>query len=183
MWTRAMCAGLLSAVVTWPSAAAALSAEECDQIDLRFKGLPGAPSARCDTGGLGGGGDQGSGTTETIQVIGSRFVLLVSHAAVGHRTYLGRLTVREMLRNSRAFASIDDWGEEAESGEFSVRRFNGKFSDGARTACFGFARYSGHVARTTGYRHLINGFYCDIDESPPSDSRIGEVLGSLEYSF
>jgi hypothetical protein len=178
-----MFAGLLSAVVTWPSAAAALSAEECDQFELRFKGLSGAPAATCDAGGLGGGGDQGSGTTETIQVLGSRFVFLVSHASVGHRTYLTRLTVKEMLRNSRAFASIEDWGDEVESGEFSIRRFKGRFSDGARTACFGFARYSGHVPRTTGYRHLINGFYCDMDESPPTDSRIGEVLGSLEYGF
>jgi hypothetical protein len=183
MWARAVLAGLLSAVVLWPSAAVTLSAEECDEFELRFKGLQGAPAASCDTGGIGGGGDQGSGTTETIQVIGSRFVFVASHAEVGHRTYLRRLTVKEMLRNWRAFASIDDWGDEMESGEFSVRRFNGKFSDGARTACFGFARYSGHVARTTGYRHLINGFYCDIDEVPPTDSRIGEVLGSLEYSF
>jgi hypothetical protein len=183
MWTRLMLAGLLAAVVVWPTAVAALSAEECDQIDIHFKGLPGAASPRCDIGSIGGGGDRGSAKTEMIQVIDSRFVFVVSHAAVGQRSYLRRLTVNEMLRNYGAFASIDDVGEEAESGEFSVRRFNGKFSDGARTACFGFARYSGHVSHTTGYRHLINGFYCDLDESSPSDSRIDEVLGSLEYSF
>jgi hypothetical protein len=178
-----MLAGLLSAVVSWPSAATALSTEECDGFDLRFNGLSGAPAARCDTGGIGGGGDQGSGTTETIQVIGARFVLVASHAAVGHRTYLRRLTVKELLRNFSAFSSIDNWGEESENGDFSVHRFSGKFFDGARTACFGFVRYSGHVPSTTGYRHLINGFYCDMDEVPPTDGRIAEVLGSLEYSF
>lgn len=176
-----MFAGLLSAAIAWPWAMA--SADECDGFELRFKGLPGA-SANCEAGGIGGGGgDRGSGTSETIQVFGSRFVFIASHASVGHRTYLIRLTVKELLRNSRAFSSIDEWGEESDNGNFSVHRFKGKFFDGARTACFGFARYSGHVPRTTGYRHLINGFYCDMDEEPPTDGRIGEVLGSLEYGF
>jgi hypothetical protein len=180
MWTRAVFAGLLSAAIAWPSATA--STAECNDFELRFKGLPGA-RVTCETGGIGGGGDRGSGMSETIQVFGSRFVFVASHASVGHRTYLVRLTVKELLGNSPAFSSIDEWGEEAKNGEFAVRRFKGKFFDGARTACFGFARYSGHVPRTTGYRHLINGFYCDMDEVPPSDSRIGEVLSSLEYKF
>lgn len=180
MWTRAVLAGLVSAVVAL-ALRPAVSAQECDELDLRFKGLPGA-TVSCEVHGIGGDGDS-SATSEMIQVFGSRFVLIVSHASAGHRTYLIRLTVKELMRNSRAFASIDEWGDEAESGEFYVRRFNGKFFDGARTACFGFARYSGHVARTTGYRHLIRGFYCDIDEVAPTDGRISEVLGSLEYSF
>lgn len=185
MKTRLMRVALVAAGALLPSSeAGSLSAAECAELSIRIEGLRQPLAMECGTRGIGGGGDQGSGTNEFIQVIGADFVFVVTHAAAGHHTYFLRLGVKDVVENYRAFDTTDGWGKETESGEFAVRRFDASLAgSGARAACFGFTRYSGHVSRTTGYRHHLSGFYCDLAGSPPTDHRIDEMMGSVKYDF
>jgi hypothetical protein len=185
MKTRLMRAVLATAgVLLLSSEAGSSGPAECAELSVRIEGLPQPLSMECGTRGIGGGGDQGSGTSEFIQAIGVDFVFVVTHAAAGHHTYFLRLGVKDVVENYRAFDTTDGWGDETESGEFAVRRFEaGLAGSGARAACFGFTRFSGHVARTTGYRHHLSGFYCDLAGSPPTDGRIDEMMNSVKYDF
>jgi hypothetical protein len=179
--------GLVAAMaaIAWHGERAlAVSAGECAGLSIRVKDLPEANSAQCGSENFGGGGDQGSGKDEYIQIMESDSIIVISHASVGLRTYLRRLGVKDVIGNFHIFASTDNWGEETESHDFAVRRFDAKLNgSGAKVVCFGFAHFAGHVASTTGYRHLISGYLCNFGSTPPTDSRIDQLMGSIEYDF
>jgi hypothetical protein len=167
-----------------PSGSRALSTGECADLSVQIKGLPEAAAAECEAGSFGGGGDQGSGTDEFIRMMNARSVFIVVHAFAGRQTYLNRISVKAMIGRFRGLDDVGDWGEEGESGDFTVRRFRAKLSgSGGTMACFGFSLYAGHFARTSGYRHHLGGFYCDFDGTEITDGRIAELVGSIEYSF
>lgn len=87
-------------------------------------------------------------------------------------------------RNYRIFESTDDWGEETESHEFAVRRFGAKLTgSGSPVLCFGFVHFTGHVAGSTGYRHIISGYSCTFGSTPPTDARIDQLVGNIAYDF
>lgn len=181
---RGLLSASVAAILLLPIPSLALSARDCEQLSIRIVGLPEAGLAQCEVGGFGGGGDQGQGSSELIQAIGADSFFVVSHAYVGHHTYLQRRGVKDMIDGVSAFSTFGSWGEETKSGDFDVRRFDAKLADGGQqAACFGFSRYSGHVAGTTGYRHHIAGFYCDLAGQAPSDARVAELMNSLEYDF
>jgi len=162
----------------------ALSAGECADLSIRVKELPEASSAQCGAENFGGGGDQGSGRDEYIQIMEADSIIVISHASVGVRTYLKRLGVKDVIGNFSIFASTDNWGEETESHDFSVRRFDAKLrGNGTEVACFGFVHFAGHVARSTGYRHLISGYSCNFGSARPTDARIDQLVGSIDYDF
>jgi len=162
----------------------ALSAGECADLSIRVKDLPEASSAQCGSENFGGGGDQGSGRDEYIQIMEADSIIVISHASVGVRTYLRRLGVKDVIGNFSIFASTDNWGEETESHDFAVRRFDAKLSgNGTEVVCFGFVHFAGHVARSTGYRHLISGYSCNFNSSRPTDARIDQLIGSIDYDF
>jgi hypothetical protein len=162
----------------------ALSAGECAGLSIRIKDLPEASAARCGSEKFGGGGDQGSGMDEFIQIMGAESIFVVSHAAAGTRTYLKRLGVKDVIGNYGIFESIDNWGDETESNDFAVRRFDAKLAGtGAKVLCFGFVHFAGHVASSTGYRHLISGYACNFSSTPPTDSRIDQLVGSIDDDF
>ncbi len=164
--------------------ASALSAGECADLAIRLKDLPEASSARCGTEKFGGGGDRGSGMDEFIQIVGADFIFVVSHAAAGTRTYMKRLGVKDVIGNYGIFESTDNWDDETESNNFAVRRFNAKLTgSGAKAVCFGFVHFTGHFAGTSGYRHLISGYSCNFSSTPPTDSRIDKLVGSIDYDF
>jgi hypothetical protein len=164
--------------------AAALSAGECTELSIRVKDLPEASSARCGSQNFGGGGDQGSGKDEFIQIMGVDSIAVVSHAAAGTRTYMKRLGVKDVIGNYHIFERTEDWGEETESSNFSVRRFTATLTgSGTKVACFGFIRFTGHVAGATGYRHLISGYSCNFSTTPPTDARIDKLVRSIDYDF
>jgi len=164
--------------------ASALSAGECTGLSIRVKDLPEASSARCGSEKFGGGGDRGSGMDEFIQIVGADFIFVVSHAAAGSRTYMKRLGVKDVIGNYGIFESTDNWGDETESNDFAVRRFNAKLAgSGSQVVCFGFVHFTGHVARSTGYRHLISGYSCNFTSVPPTDSRIDKLVGSIDFDF
>jgi hypothetical protein len=162
---------------------AGLSAGECAGLSIQVEDVPQAISTECGSRNIGGGGDQGSGKRDVVQVLGPAFVFVVSHASVGHRTYLVRLGVRDVILNYPVFEATDGWGDEVKRGAFTIRRFEAKLAGGLEAACFGFTRFSGHVAGTTGYRHLISGYYCDFAGSPPTEARIDDILSRVRYDF
>jgi hypothetical protein len=171
-------------VVCGAERASALSAGECAGLSIRVKDLPEASAAQCGSENFGGGGDQGSGHDEYIQIMEAEAITVISHASVGVRTYLKRLGVKDVIGNFSIFASTDNWGEETESHDFSVRRFDAKLTgNGTEMACFGFVHFAGHVARSTGYRHLISGYSCNFGSRPPTDSRIDQLVGSIDFDF
>ena len=171
-------------VALQPDTASAASAADCAALSIRVKNLPEASSAQCGSEPFGGGGDQGSGTDEYIQIMGSDSITVVSHAAASSRTYMRRLGVKDVIGNYGIFESTDNWGDETESNDFAVRRFNAKLAgSGAKVVCFGFVHFSGHVARSTGYRHLISGYSCNFSSTQPTDSRIDQVVGSIDFDF
>ncbi len=177
---------LLSILGVAPHAerASAMSAGECAGLSIHVKDLPEASSAQCGSRNFGGGGDQGSGRDEFIQIMGADSISVVSHAAAAGRTYMKRLGVKDLIGNYDAFESTDNWGDETESSDFAVRRFNAKLAEsGAKVVCFGFVHFAGHVAGATGYRHLISGFSCNFSPTPPTDARIDELVGSIDYGF
>jgi hypothetical protein len=164
--------------------ALALSAEECSDLAIRLKTPPPSSTVRCGHSDFGGGGDQGSGRDEYIQIMGTDSVSVISHAAAGTRTYMLRLGVKEVMHNYSIFQSTDNWGDETESGRFTTRSFDGKLSgSGAKVLCVGFVHFTGHVANTTGYRHLISGFSCSFGGARPTDGRIDDLVGSIDYDF
>jgi hypothetical protein len=164
--------------------AAAASTGECAELSIRVKVLPEAATARCGSETFGGGGDQGSGRNEYIQIVGADSIFVVSHAAAGTRTYMKRLGVKDVIGNYHIFEKTDNWGEETESRNFSVRRFNATLAgSGAKVACFGFVHFTGHFAGTSGYRHLISGYSCNFSATPPTDARIDTLVGAIDYDF
>jgi len=164
--------------------ASAASAGECAGLSVHVKELPEASSAQCGSQNFGGGGDQGSGKDEFIQIMGADSIFVVSHAAAAGRTYMKRLGVKDVIGNYHIFESTDNWGEETESNDFAVRRFNAKLArSGTKVVCFGFVHFTGHVAGTTGYRHLISGYSCNFSSTPPTDSRIDQLVGGIAYDF
>ncbi len=186
MTTRWLGAALALAVgaVLLPSGARALSSGECAALSIQIKGLPESAAAECEAGSFGGGGDRGSGRDEFVRMVNAGSIFIVVHAHAGRQTYLRRMSVKDMIGSFSGFDSVEDWGEEGESGDFATRRFRGKMGGAAsEMACFGFSLYAGHFAGTTGYRHHLGGFYCDFDGATVSDGRIEEVVGSIEYNF
>ena len=97
-------------------------------MSIHVKDLPEASAARCGSENFGGGGDPGSGRDEFIQIMGADSISVISHAAAESRTYMKRLGVKDVIGNYDIFESTDDWGDETESSDFAVRRFNAKLA-------------------------------------------------------
>jgi hypothetical protein len=174
----------IGAILLDADPASALSAGECAELSIHVKNLPESNSAQCGSENFGSGGDQGSGRDEFIQIMGAESIFVVSHAAAASRTYMKRLGVKDVIGNYEIFTSTDSWGDETESNDFAVRRFNAKLAgSGAKVVCFGFVHFAGHVASTTGYRHLISGYFCNFSSMPPTDSWIDKLVGSIDYGF
>jgi len=184
---KRLVAGMLlamAAIVLRAQPAAALSSGECADLSIRVKTPPAESSMRCGAKDFGGGGDQGSGRDEFIEIMGTDSITVVSHSAAGTRTYMLRLGVKEVMHNYRIFESTDNWGDETESGRFTLRRFDATLKgSGTKVRCIGFVHFTGHVANTTGYRHLIGGYSCSFGPTPPADSRIDALVSGIDYDF
>jgi hypothetical protein len=172
----------LALVLSQSVPAAAQSDAGCAALTLTVVGIPEAASAQCSVRTLGGG--DGKGTNEFIKMTGSAAIFVVSHTYVGLRTYVIRRGIKDFIDEITFFEKTEAWGDETESLDFDVRRFDAKIrGDDHRLTCFGFSRYSGHVANSGGYRHHIDGFYCDLVARDIAADRIDELMGSIKYDF
>ena len=172
-------AGILAAFV-WVAADGARAqfrdVTDCAKLQIRLTGIPEAGGARCD-------GDENA-YDETIDASGPGSIFVIRHQSTIERTYFWRLKAAEIVDRLTASAQVESRSEEFEVEDFNVMRYratpSGKDSP---SACFAFVRYAGHVAHTTGYRHSVVGFYCDLTGNAPTDARIGELLGAIDADF
>ncbi|MGH6960044.1 MAG: hypothetical protein ACREE7_06145, partial [Dongiaceae bacterium] len=174
--------GLLA--VTLPQAVAAMSDASCSELDIQFDGGNEFREQTCRTGGT--GGSDGTATEELIQATGSTAVIVVDHFAAGFRTYLERFDIRNAMAGSGVFEKTEAWSDPFQRRRFQVGRFTGHFETipGGGVACFTFARYAGHVASTTGYRHVLHGFYCDfLGTAEVADARIDALMDAIKADF
>ncbi len=175
---------LAGAILLLQSATAAGQGDSgCAALAVKVAGLPEAAAAHCEVHKLGGG--DGTGTNEFIRIVGPASIFIVSHTYVGLRTYVIRRSIKDFIAEIEGFETTENWADEQDNGDFTVRRFDAKIRGGnsGPVACFGFSRYSGHVPNSTGYRHNINGFYCDFLKRDLAADRIDELIVSIKYDF
>ncbi len=173
----------LALVLLPPLPAAGQAESSCAALTLRVAGLPEAAGAHCEVHKLGGG--DGTGTNEFIRIVGPASIFIVSHTYVGLRTYVIRRGIKDFIAEIEGFETTENWADEQDNGDFTVRRFDAKIRGGnsGPAACFGFTRYSGHVPNSGGYRHNISGFYCDFLKRDLAAARIDELIASIKYDF
>jgi len=165
-------------------ARAAMSGADCASLTIHLKDIPEAAQAKCEAGGF-DSGNYGNATEELIQIDRPAYWLVVEHLSTGVRTYVIRRGVKDIIGEFSVFENIEDWSDETEVADFTVRHFKATMKGGSSTPvpCVGFSHYSGHVPQTTGYRHHISGFYCNFTTSPPTDTRIEQLLSAIDYDF
>jgi hypothetical protein len=148
----------------------------CAELQIRLEAVPsGISTVSCARGFAG---------TESVDARGPRTIFVVAHHAAGGNAYVVRTPVQQIVYRMITFAAITAWGASSEIDDFDVRRFTATRSEvELPMACFGFVRYSGHVAQINGYRHVVAGFHCDLAGSEASDSRIDELIGGIEADF
>ena len=81
------------------------------------------------------------------------------------------------IRHRRQLGSLS-----SVSNGFTVRTFFGKLKSVSETVpCFVFSRYAGHVANSTGFRHMIGGVYCEVvpSDEPVTAARIDQMMGKI----
>jgi hypothetical protein len=149
---------------------------DCTKLSLRLQGIPEAAGVRCN-----GDDDQ---RNETIDASGAGSTFVIRHQGSLRGYYLIREEVTGLVRKMAASGDAQDIGEPFEIANFDVVRYRGLDKRTKKPApCFHFLRYSGHVARTTGYRHAIIGFYCSDGDTEASETRIAELLGAIDADF
>jgi hypothetical protein len=79
-------------------------------------------------------------------------------------------------------AQVERQGEVFEVGNFDVMRYRAKVAE-QQAACFIFVGYAGHVEHSTGYRHSVVGFYCNLAGEAASDARVSELVGGFVADF
>ena len=156
---------------------------DCASLDIAIESSAEFPDIKCDSGSFAGGGP--SHTAEGIVASDAASFFVVRHAVAGVRTYFTRLETRALIDQGATFAKIEDWTAAPGGNGFAVARFKGRISGTSDLplACFGFSRFSGHVASTTGFRHLVYGFYCTAlaDQIPDDDVR--RLTGAIKFTF
>jgi hypothetical protein len=109
--------------------------------------------------------------------------IVVYHDRAGTRTFLKRTDPNQLFGHAIKLDSEDSWSAQASvSNGFTVRTFFGKLkSVSEKVPCFAFARYTGHVAHTTGFRHMVGGIYCEVvpSDEPVTAARIDQMTGKI----
>lgn len=156
---------------------------DCDSLDIAIEPSAGFSKLSCDSGSFVGGGP--SHTAEVIVARDPASFFVVRHAVAGVRTYFTRMDTRALLDQPSTFARIEDWAAAPGGNGFAVARFKGRMSGTSDLplACFGFSRFSGHVASTTGFRHLLYGFYCTALDDQVSDADVRRLIDAITFSF
>src|SRR5262249_17445099 len=106
----------------------------------------------------------------------------IRHDSAGPRTYIIARDTRTLIE--QVFAKSENWSAAPGGNGFSVMRFKG-WLKGVEVplSCFGFTRFSGHVDRTTGYRHRLLGFYCADQGTEISDEETRRLINELKLHF
>jgi hypothetical protein len=176
MWRLVLWAGVCLLGLSPASALEATRDSDCDSFAVHLAASAPFWDIQCDS----------AGSHEVIQAFGEHeSIFVVSHDMAGYRTYLVRVKPKNITTWLNSFGAIKEWTDGAENHGFAVGTFRGvlKKQPDNGVSCFSFMRYSGHVPQTTGYRHAVWGFYCDAGPGTVPDTRIDELLGSIESDF
>jgi hypothetical protein len=174
----------LTFALATPLAAPRAADADCESLDIGLSSTSGFDKVTCSSGGSGGGGL--SETEEGIFARGVARFFVVRHAAAGVRTYYTRVGTRRIIDSVSAFSTIESWAAAPGGNGFEVARFNGRLKERADLplACFAFSRFTSHVDRSSsGFRHILYGFYCMavVDQIP--DAEVRRLIGSITFGF
>lgn len=156
---------------------------DCGSLDIELAPLPEFTKVECDRGSFRGGGP--SHTEEVIAASSSTSLFIIYHLQAGVRTYFERRDTKALLENLGDFATIENWSAAPGGDKFLVARFRGALTEmtDARLSCFGFSRFSGHVANSPGYRQFVYGFYCALQFDDVSDGDVRRLMAALKFHF
>lgn len=156
---------------------------DCGSLDITFESSAELPDVKCDSGSFMHGGP--SEAEEGIVAHGAEALFVIRHVVAGVRTYFERRDTRALIDSGAAFAKIEDWATAPGGNQFMVARFKGWLSGQPDLAlsCFGFSRFTGHVARTTGFRHIVYGFYCASQAEQVSDADVHRLIDAVKFGF
>jgi hypothetical protein len=156
---------------------------DCGSLDIAIDSSAELPDVKCDSGSFMHGGP--SQAEEVLVASGAQAVFVIHHVAAGVRTYFERQDTRALIDSGAAFVKIEDWTSAPGGNQFIVARFKGRLSGQPDLAlsCFGFSRFSGHVAGTTGFRHIVYGFYCAAQAEQVSDADVHRLIDAVKFGF
>jgi len=181
-------------IVSWSASAAlalalllphspAPAATDCSSLDIELASSAQFSNVECDTGGSRYG--DASHSEEVITATSDSSLFVIQHYNAGVRTYFDRGDTRKMIEGSGAFSKTGQWATGPGGDRFMVMKFAGSLTNSPSLPleCFGFSRFTGHVAHSTGYRHIIFGFYCAAQPGAVPDAEVRRLLGDLTYDF
>jgi hypothetical protein len=156
---------------------------ECDDLDIAVEPAADFRSIECKAGQTGYGGDTGWSNMESIEAQDALSVLFVYHSRAGVQTYLERVDPKTLFSNSIDIAVDGSWSGTTVSNGYSVVSFFSILEGQTeKVPCFAYSRYGGHIAGTSGFRHMVAGFYCEFvsSDSPVSEARIDQMIGKIK---
>jgi hypothetical protein len=156
---------------------------DCASLNIAIASSAEFSKVTCDSASFSGGGP--SRTEEGIVASDPVSLFVVRHAVAGVRTYFCRVDTRALIDSGSAFAKIEDWAAAPGGNLFMVARFKGRLAGKSDLplACFAFSRFTGYVAGTTGFRHILYGFYCTVLVEQVSDAEVRRLIDAIELSF
>ena len=164
-------------------AGAVMRDAECDDLDVSLEPAADFRTIKCETGQTAGGGDRASLGMATIEAEDALSFFIIYHDRAGMRSYLDRRDPQALFEKHMDFAVDGTWSDTTESNGFDVAKFFGKFDFASeQVPCFAFSRFAGHVEHSTGYRHMVGGFYCEFvpSDQPVTDARVDQMTGKIK---
>ena len=165
------------------TAGAVMRDTDCDDLDIALEPAADFRTIECEEGQTTHGGGSGNVGMASIEAQDALSFIVVYHDRAGTRTYLTRTDPQQLFGDGLDLDIEDSWSDLAsDSNGFTVRTFFGKLkSMSEKVPCFAFSRYSGHVAHTTGFRHMVGGLYCELvpSDEPVTAARIDQMTGKV----
>src|SRR5262249_32394533 len=154
---------------------------DCQSLDIRLQSASDFGHVECDQSS-GRHGDI-SDAEERIDAWNSRSAFAVRHLIAGNRTYFQPSNTKSLIEPS--FAKTESWAAAPGGNGFSAVRFRGWLRSHPELvlSCFVFSRFSGHVDHSSGYRHVLLGFYCANQPDTLSDAETQRLIESVKFDF
>jgi len=188
-WCEAGNRRFLRRFVAWAPVALALALplsaaqaeEDCGSLDIHLAAAAGFTDMKCDT--VADSHADISDTREMIFAHDSRSVFVIRHLAAGNRTYLRQMSPKDLIES--AFAKAEGWAAGPGGNGYAAVQFTGwrKSRPDLQLSCFGFARFTGHVDHSMGYRNAVYGYYCAEQPDAISEAEAHRLLAAVTFSF
>lgn len=183
---RSVAPMILAVILLFGNGAGAVMRDaECDDLDISLEPAADFRTIKCESGQTTPGGGESSGALgmASIEAEDALSFFIIYHDRAGTRTYLPRQDPEALFGDHMDFAVKGTWSDTTESNGFTIAKFYGKFDFASeQVPCFAFTRFVGHVAHTTGYRHMVGGFYCEFvpSDQPVTDARVDQMTEKIK---